>query len=164
VEPSSTRVRVALGFGHWFGSTVGSPKGISTPALGIGVRPGVSFLEVRVEYALSIRELDLPSSNSSRVGFAVLELVANKEMRVGDQTLNAHVGPLGVLVHAGSRVGGGFGLVIGAEYLFNLALAFPSAIGVFVHAREVFYRLGPERTTLTTPEAQIDLGVVATAF
>lgn len=161
--PSPHRVRVSTGFGHWFGSTVGFPQGISTPTVGLGVRPGVSFLEVRAQYAFSTKRLQLPSGAESHVGFALLGLVANREMRLGNQRLNVYAGADGLLVHA-NDTGFGFGMVIGAEYLFATKLGAENAFGVFMNAREVFYRLPGERTKLTDPEAQFDLGVVMTLF
>lgn len=161
--PSTHRLRVATGFGHWFGSTVGFPHGISTPTVGVGVRPGLSFMEVRAQYTFSTKSLRLPSGAESHVGFALLELVASREMRVGNQRLNAYAGLDGVLVHA-RDVGYGFGMVIGAEYLFGTKLGAQNTFGVFMNAREVFYRLPGERTKLTDPEAQIDLGAVMTLF
>jgi len=130
----------------------------------VGVRPGLAFLEVRARYTVSVPRLALPSGATGRVGFVGLELVATRELHAGGQSLEAFAGPFGVLVHGAGSVGYGFGLVLGARWLFATSLPESPSFGLFMAAREVFWRLPPEMPDLNAAEAQIDLGLVATVF
>jgi hypothetical protein len=159
-------VRLALGFSHWFGPTLGSPDGVTTPAVAVGVRPGLSFLEMCARYAVSLEPIERDEV-PGRVGFLSLEVVASREMRAGNQTLLASVGPFGLLDHAGGSLAGGYGVVFDVEYLFETGLPGRIAMGIFLATRVVYYALpGEERDLLgdARRDAQIDLGLVATIF
>jgi hypothetical protein len=149
-EASTHRLHLALGFSHWFGPTLGSPDGFTTPAVAVGVRPGVAFLELVARYTVSLE---------SHIGFASLEVLATREMHLGNQALVAHVGPLGLVSHGGEpSPAAGYGVAFGLEYLFATGLGAGNALGIFLGTR-VVYGFGDGRR-----DAQIDLGVIATIF
>jgi hypothetical protein len=171
-EVSRRRVAVSLGFSHWFGPTFGSPDGFTTPMVAVGVRPALSFLEIRARYTRSTSAAaprDTAGGEPVRglVGFASLELLVSRELRVGRHALNAFAGPAALLDHAGgSSVGYGFGVALGVEYTIRTGLAQGHAAGPFLGARQVFYVLPDDRFGLgdARRDAQIDLGLLTTLF
>jgi hypothetical protein len=165
--PSDHRLVGTLGFAHWFGSTFGSPDGISTPELSLGGRPGLSWLDLRFRYSLSLKRFDLPDGRRSYVGFASLEVLVSRELRIGSQALNGFVGVEGSINHSIGGVGNGLGVVLGAEYLLATGLGHRHAAGFFVVTHEILYTLpGDSSNLLNNPrrDAQVDLGVVTTLF
>ena len=50
---SARQLTVQLGFGHWFGKNFGAPIGATTPALTIGLRPRLHWLELRAYYSVT---------------------------------------------------------------------------------------------------------------
>jgi hypothetical protein len=165
---SPSRISLGLGFSHWFGSTFGSPDGYTTPAAYIGIRPGVPFLCVQLRYSLSLVEHSLVGDENDRVGFASLEVLANREFRADGQAVNLFAGPLALMDHAGlDGAGWGYGIALGAEYLFPSERRLGHRVGIFLGAREVFYVLpGDDARLFSDPrrDGQIDLGVVTTLF
>ena len=163
---SSRRVSVHLSFSHWFSGALGQPDGYLTPALAIGVRPGVRNLELGLRYSVAPGRLTLPSGARSVVGFASFEVLASREMRVGRQALRVFAGPFGAIVHTeGSSVGYGVGLAAGAELTFGVAGRADVGIGPFFAARGVYYALPGDAAPAAIDDgwrrdAQIDLGVV----
>lgn len=147
-----------LGFSHWFGPTLGSPDGVSTPVVAIGVEPGVRFLEARARYTVSVTPRAVPGPAEHRVGFASLELVGKHRLSVGSQHMEVLLGPFATLAHAGG-VGVGGGLVVGARWTFSRGTEATPALGIFFEGRQVLYRL-PGDTGDARRDAQMDLGVV----
>jgi hypothetical protein len=166
--PSRHRVAASVGFSHWFGSTFGSPDGVSTPMFAVGLRPGLSFVEIKARYTRSAAPAAVPGAARGLVGFASTELLLCRELRSGRQSLTGFAGALALFTHAGSpSIGGGYGAVLGAEYLVRTGLARSHAAGIFLAAHEVFYALpGERRDALEAPrrDAQIDLGLTTTLF
>lgn len=166
--PSSHRVAASVGFSHWFGPTFGSPDGVSTPMFSVGVRPGLSFAEIKARYTRSALSAASPGGGSGLVGFASLELLLCRELRSGRQSLTGFAGVLLLFTHAGSpSLGGGYGAVLGAEYVLRTGLARSHAAGIFVAAHEVFYTLPWDRLDFyeaSRRDAQIDLGLTTTLF
>ncbi len=163
---SDHRLSLWLGFSHWFGGTFGSPDGIGTPGLGVGVRPGLSFLEVRARYTVSVTALTLPAGGSSTVGFASLELVATHGLELDRNRIDLYAGPLGAMVHS-SGITGAMGFVIGVQWTFVIGTSADVALGVTFEGRQVFYVLpGDPHDILNSPrrDGQMDLGVVLTAL
>lgn len=160
------RVRLELGFAHWFGETSGSPDGFTTPEVTVGVQPGLSFLDLQVRYTRSIPALPATHGTTVGVGFLAAGILLQHDLSLGKQAIVVFAGPEGLLYHdaAGAFTIGGGG-VIGARYLFSVGIVV--RIGPFLSAHEVFYTLpGEDRSLLEDPrrEAQIDLGVSVTAF
>lgn len=166
LAPSKRRVALSLGFSHWFGATFGSPDGLKTPTVGIGVRPGVSYLEARLRYSVSFPELALPSGARSHVGFLSLEWLLCKELAVRSTRANLYAGPLGLVAHAGSATGG-LGAVLGAQILLETRAPSRLGVGFFFEGREIFYRLREDTGTIfdhARRDGQMDLGLVAAVF
>jgi hypothetical protein len=131
---------VNLGFSHWYGQTFGAPIGVSTPALIVGVRPGVRFLEVRLHYTLSLRRLELPTNGErSRIGFGNLDLQLSHELRLGGQRMVMGFGPSAGFVHTSQGVGFSVGAVLSARYLIDIADVV--ATGPFLDVRAQLYHL-----------------------
>jgi hypothetical protein len=163
---SDHRVAVAIGFSHWFGATFGSPDGFTTPALAVGVRPGLPFLELRLRYSIALQRLQLPrGAGDDHVGFASLEVAATHGLEVAGSRIDLRAGGVGAMVHARS-VTGGAGIVIGAEWSFPTGLPPDFAVGVFFDARVLLYVLPGDAGDIFSPagrrDAQLDLGVVLT--
>lgn len=164
-RPSDRQLSLSLGFSHWFGPRLGTPEGLDTPTVSLGVRPALRFVELRLRYAGSTRALDLPTGVRSHVGFVSVEATVTHGLAVGAQRIDLYAGPLATLVHSNGATAG-MGILIGTRLLIRAGKA-GIAIGPFFEARSVFYKLPGERGGLLDPgrrDAQIDLGVVATAF
>jgi hypothetical protein len=165
VPVSDRRLSLSLGFSHWFGDTFGTPLGISTPALELSARPGLSWLEIHLRYALSIPPQPV-GAGFARVGFVSLGLAVSKEARLEGQHLEVFAGLEGLLIHAGSA-GGGVGVCFGAQWLFDIPVRLPHAFGPYVETRGFFYVLPNDtRGFFSDPrrDAQIDVGVMTTLF
>lgn len=160
-EPSNHRLALELGFSHWFGETFGSPDGIGTPAISVGVRPGVRFLELRARYAVAVTRLPLPGGGREHVGFASLELAVGHGLSIGNQRLEVYVAPLAALVHASEASLGG-GLLLGTRWLFATRMPAETTIGVFFEGRQIFYTLSAGGAARR--DGQMDIGVAATFF
>jgi hypothetical protein len=155
-EPSSGhRANATIGLSHWFGPTFGNQDGLTTPTIGLGVQPGVRFLEIRVRYALAL-------THSPLVGFLTLGLVATKELQFNKQHLEVYAGPEGLMVHDGAATFG-FAGNLGARWMFDIPTRITHSAGLFFEAREVFYTL-PGDPSGFRHDAQIDLGGVVTLF
>ncbi|MHB8878327.1 MAG: hypothetical protein ACYC8T_31915 [Myxococcaceae bacterium] len=164
VGASSRRLSLTLGFAHWFGRTFDAPPGIGTPAVGIGIRPGVSFLEVRARYLFTLAPLTRLSGERSRYGQASLALVLCRELSSAGHSLNAFAGPLGVLTHGGAPgVAGGYGAVVGVEYLIASGLSGANRFGIFTQSQALSYSLPGDSPGMRS-DVQVDLGFVATLF
>jgi hypothetical protein len=164
---SKQRLSVALGFSHWFGATFGSPDGYSTPGLEVGVRPRLSWLELRLRYVLSVIPPTLPDGHRGVVGFASLGLVADKELRVGRHSLVGLAGIELALDHTDRGAGWGLGIAVGAEYLLRTGARHDHAVGLAVTAHELFYALPGDAMNLfdhSRRDAQIDISVITTVF
>ncbi len=162
---SNRLVSVHLAFAHCFSGALGQPDGYLTPAIAIGVRPGLRNLELGLRYSIAPGRLTLPSGARSVVGFASVEVFGSREMRVGRQGLRVFAGPFGAIVHTdGSSLGYGVGLAAGAELTFGLAGRADVGIGPFFAARGVYYTLPGEAAPSSVDDgwhrdAQIDIGV-----
>src|SRR5262245_1062696 len=79
--PPALSFAVTVGSSHWVGQTFGTPIGLSTPSIAVGVHPGLRWLELGLRYSLAIAPLPLPGGGQGRVGFVSLEAVLTREMR-----------------------------------------------------------------------------------
>jgi hypothetical protein len=157
--PSGHRVVAFLGFAHWFGPTFGSPEGFTTPVAGVGVQPGLPFLEVRLRYTIAAGPVQLPSGADEHVGFLSLEVALTHIMSFGGQSIEIYAAPFGTLVHAAGATGGA-GVAIGARWLVDLSDSV--ALGPFFEGRTVLYVLpGDTGDLFDDPhnDAQLDLGI-----
>lgn len=137
---SPHQLTVNLGFGHWYGGTFGAPIGISTPALTVGVRPGVRFLELRAYYSVSLLDLELPTNGeNSHVGFANFDLAATHELRVGIQRMVMGAGVTGGFMHTSQGVGPSLGATLYARYMLDVSSLI--SIGPYMDARALLYEL-----------------------
>lgn len=168
-EPSPAsprRLAIGLGFSHWFGTTFGSPDGYSTPTLWAGVRPGLRFLELRFRTSFSTSGFDYRTGRRGPASFTSLGVMVEHELHLGRQSLGIFLGPEAVAVRA-DGTSFGFDLALGFEFLIHTGLAPRHTVGFFVAAREMFYRLGSDTTSLfdaSLRDGQIDLGVMTTLF
>jgi hypothetical protein len=138
--PRSTRqLLVNLGFSHWYGGTFGAPIGASTPALVVGVRPGVQFLELRLHYTVALREQPLPTGDMSTVGFANFDALLSHELRVGSARMVLGCGPSIGFVHTKDGAGISVGADLSARYLLDVTEVI--ALGPFFDARAQLYEL-----------------------
>jgi hypothetical protein len=161
---SDHRIAVWLGFSHWFGPTFGSPDGFTTPTIGIAVRPGLPFLEVRLRYTIAIGPVQLASGADEHVGFLSLEVALSHEISFDEQTLEIYAAPFGTFVHAAGATGGA-GIAVGARWLIDLSDTV--SLGPFFEGRTVFYVLpGDMGDLFDNPhtDAQLDLGAVLSVF
>jgi len=161
---SPQQMAIWIGFSHWFGETFGSPDGVGTPTFAFGVRPGLSFLDVRLRYTVAVDALELPDGEPSNIGFLSLELALTHGLSLGSQRIDVFAGPLAGVLHAdgGSGI---LGAVLGSRLM--IAAGRDVAIGGFFEGRQVFYVLPDDpEGILEEPrrDGQFDLGVVATFF
>lgn len=156
------RVAISLGFAHWFGETFNAPDGMTTPTLSVGMRPGLSFLELRLRYSLAVKALPLPERDKEHVGFAALEVALTHGLEVGSSRIDLLAGPFAGLVHAGG-VAPAPGALFGAQWTVRVVSNF--ALGGFFEGRMFWYVLPDDsRNLFSSPrrDAQIDLGLLAT--
>jgi len=156
-HPVSATVNV--GSSHWVGQTFGTPIGLSTPGVAIGVRPGLQWLEVGLRYTLAVQVLPLPGGTYSRVGFIGLEAALVKELRVGEQRLALGAGPAAAIIHSGLGAGWGVGPVLFARWIIDVGERL--GLGPFFAMRPVFYTLPGDAALLGRQDMQADLGVTA---
>lgn len=159
---STHRVAISLGFSHWFSPRLGSPAGITTPSLMVGVRPGIEIVELRLRYAIGVAPIAVPRGASENVGFATLELVLTHGARWSGQSIDFHAGVHGGIVHAGA-VTGCFGVVLGLAW--TLDVSSDVALGPYFETRLVSYPLRGDGFSFPEHlegDAQIDLGVALT--
>lgn len=156
--PSRQRVWVAVGFSHDFGATYGAPDGLKTPMVGLGLRPGLSFLELRARYTYSVAPLARVDGGSERLGLASLAAVLTRELAVGGEAMDLFGGVLGLVSHGSAPgVGFGYGATLGADYLIDLGrLGLRLGPCLAVHA--LFYG-APGEAGAVRREAQVDLGI-----
>jgi hypothetical protein len=139
-QPSTRELFIDVGFSHWWGKTFGAPIGASTPALLVGMRPGVRYLEVRLHYTVSLYGLELPTNGeSSRVGFANVDVVLEHELRVAGERMMILGGVSGGLVHTSQGVGPSVGSVLGVRYLIDVSPRW--SLGPFFDLRWQLYKL-----------------------
>jgi hypothetical protein len=140
-DPRSARqLTVQVGFGHWFGKNFGAPIGATTPALTVGWRPGLRWLELRAYYSVTTDPLVLPTTGErSVVGFAQFDVTLSHELRVGRQRMVMGCGPSGGFVHTKEGFGISLGSDIFARYLIDVSGLL--AVGPFVDVRAMYYHL-----------------------
>ena len=163
---SPRRLAIGIGFSHWFGTTFGSPDGVSTPTLFVGVRPALRFLELRFRTTFSVVDFDYRTGRHGPASFTSLGLLVEHELHVGRQSLGVFLGPEVIAVRA-DGTSFGFDLALGFDFLIETGLRPRHTVGLFVAAREVFYRLGSDSASLfdaSLRDGQIDLGVMTTLF
>ncbi|HTU60973.1 MAG TPA: hypothetical protein VMF89_21115, partial [Polyangiales bacterium] len=112
----------------------------STPAFVVGVRPGLSWLQLRLHYTASIYKLELPTNGKkSSVGFANFDALLSRELRVAGERMIVLGGFSGGFVHTSQGIGPAFGSVLAAHYMIDVS---PSiALGPFFDFRWQLYRL-----------------------
>lgn len=139
-KPATVAAFVNVGFSHWFGETFGAPAGMTTPALVVGVRPGLEFLELRAHYTLSVLRHELPSNGErSLVGFANLDVLLSRELRVAGERMMVQCGPSAGFVHTNEGLGLAYGVVFATRYLIDMGEHF--ALGPFFDVRWQSYDL-----------------------
>jgi hypothetical protein len=137
---ASRELFVDVGFSHWWSNTFGARIGASTPALVVGVRPGVPWLELRLHYTVSLDQLALPTNGEqSRVGFANLDVLLERELRVAGERMMILGGVAGGFVHTSQGLGPALGSVIGVRYLIDVSSRW--AVGPFFDLRWQAYKL-----------------------
>lgn len=153
----------AIGFSHWFGPTLGSPDGVDTPVVEVGVEPGVDFLEVRARFTPAL------ASASAVDGFGGVGLLLRHGLSSGRQEVGVRGGPevFGVATSEGMRPG--VGAMVGAEILISVGQgASRPRIGGFFAAHELTYTLPGEVDADLLGDAhrdaQIDLGFEVVLF
>jgi hypothetical protein len=168
-DPRSARqLTIQLGFGHWFGKNFGAPIGATTPALTIGVRPRLHWLELRAYYSVTTDPLVLPTTGeTSVVGFAHFDVALSHELRVGRQRMVMGCGPSAGFVHTRQGIGISLGSDIFARYLIDVSGLL--AVGPFVDVRAMYYELpgspvplidvGDGRVKLGHNDTHIQIGV-----
>lgn len=159
---SPHRVAISVGFSHWFSPRLGSPDGITTPSLMVGVRPGIEILELRLRYTIGVLPIAIPHAASENVGFATLEVVLTHGASWAGQSIDFHAGVHGGLVHAGTLTGC-FGVVLGLAW--TLDVSSEVALGPYFETRLVSYPLPGDGFSFPEHlqgDAQIDLGVALT--
>jgi hypothetical protein len=138
--PSARELFLDVGFSHWWSNTFGALVGASTPALVVGVRPGVPWLELRLHYTVSLEALTLPTNGQkSRVGFANLDVLLERELRVAGERMMILGGVAGGFVHTSQGLGPALGSVIGVRYLIDVSARW--AVGPFFDLRWQAYKL-----------------------
>ncbi len=138
-EPSDHELFFNVGFSHWYGGTFGAPAGYTTPALVVGVRPGLSLLELRAHYTVSVYDLPLPGGEEGIVGFGNLDVLFSHEIRRGEERMLMGFGPSGGFVHTRDGFGLAFGAVLAARMMIDLSDS--AALGPFFDARAQWYKL-----------------------
>lgn len=152
---------VGLGFSHWFGPTLGSPDGFTTPVVHVSVRPGVDFLEIRARFTPNLGEGEVR-------GFGGGALLVRHSLRVGRQEVGVLAGPevLGVATMEALRPG--VGAVVGAELLIAAGAEGSPRFGGFFAAHEVIYTLpgdaGSSLFSGARRDVQVDLGFQVSIF
>ena len=137
------RFTISVGFQHWYGGTFGAPIGLYTPGLTLGVAP-TRWLELQLQYSISVVALAMPDGSKSRVGFATLAVLMKKEFGFDGQRVTFACGPQGGIVHTRRGVREAMGAAIVSRYLINTRDTF--ALGPFIDMRAMLYEL-PESTT-----------------
>jgi hypothetical protein len=171
--PSAVQFNIQLGFGHWYGATFGSPIGVTTPALTLGVRPGLKWLELRGYYSIAVRPLEnLSTGLPTTVGFAAWDVALTHEIARDGQRMVMGCGPSAGFIHVDQGVGFSFGADIFARYMIRLGNVL--AIGPFVDARAMLYELPGSSAPILLFEdynlryghsdAQIQIGVAASLW
>lgn len=145
-SPPEVALLVNLGFSHWYGNTLGTPAGASTPALVIGVNPGTSLLELRVNYSVSLSEFELPDGLRSRIGFLNADILVSHELKIRDQSMVMGFGPTLGFVHGSRGLGPCLGLELSARYLLEVAPGV--ALGPVFDVRAQYYGLPDEERPL----------------
>jgi hypothetical protein len=137
-DPLSERFTVGIGFSHWFGETFGSPAGVTTPAVTLGWIP-LEWLELQVNYAISVVELTVPDGNASHVGFATLALMLRRALQVESERLEFAGGLAAGIVHTANGVRPALGVAIAARYMIRIKERL--SLGPFIDARAMIYDL-----------------------
>lgn len=113
---------------------------MTTPALVVGVRPGISLLEIRAHYTVSLDKHELPTNGErSHVGFANLDLLMTRELRASNERMILQFGPAAGFVHTKQGLGFAYGAVLAARYMIDMGKGF--ALGPFFDARWQLYDL-----------------------
>jgi hypothetical protein len=159
-NPLSTRqLTVQVGFGHWYGKNFGAPIGATTPALTVGVRPGLRWVELRAYYSVTTDPLVLPTTGeTSVVGFAHFDVTLSHELRVGRQRMVMGCGPSAGFVHTKQGIGFSVGSDLYARYMIDVGAVL--ALGPFADVRAMYYDLpGSDVPIFENNDTHIQIGV-----
>ena len=164
------RLRMDVGFSHWYADDLRSSVDLTHPTVGLGFRPGLELLELRFRYDLS--QVVAPAGGTAEsfdgdyIHFVSGGLAVCKTFYLPRQHLNVLAGLNAVLPILGGEVSVGGSLGIGIEYLFTPRPESAFAIGVFMEARNQYYKLNLPNGEQTDTQCDLvlDLGVVATLW
>ena len=135
---STRQLSVQLGSSHWYGPTVGTPVGLTTPAIVVGARPGLRWLELRLGYTRTVKALALATTGEKQhVGFVNLDAAITHELRADGQRMVMGGGPLIGFVHATDGSALAIGAALFARYLIDVTDTV--AAGPYLDVRIQYY-------------------------
>lgn len=138
VVASPRQLSLQIGSSHWYGPTVGTPVGLTTPAIVVGVRPGLRWLELRLGYTRTVRALSLATTGEKQhVGFVNLDAAITHELRVDGQRMVMGGGPVVGFVHATEGSALAIGAALFARYLIDITGTV--AAGPYLDVRIQYY-------------------------
>ena len=144
-QDNSFRLRGDLGFCHWYADDLLTSVNLTHITAGVGMKPKLEFLEIRLRYDLSQIEAQEGSIaspyNSDYIHFISSGLSLCQTFSRGYQQLNVFAGFNAVVPILGDAVSLGGSLGIGMEYLFNVKPESNQSLGIFFEARNQSYTL-----------------------
>lgn len=95
-EPSNTRLRFDVGFAHWFPDQFRHGNDVTSQSFGMGVRPGLSWAELRVRYDRTrVKSLETdpfaPAFDGRRAQFFTAEAALSRTLRLGDAQIDFNI-------------------------------------------------------------------------
>jgi hypothetical protein len=163
-QVSNKRLRLDIGFAHWFPDQFRHGNDLTSPSFGLGCRPGVSWLELRMRYdrsrVKSLAEDRYAAAWDDRpIQFLTPVIALSRTLRVGGESITLSVGWGPVIVKVdghGPAVGNSTAIVV--EYLFGPPV-FGARLGAFFDGRKQGYALQmPDRTRSTQVDYNVAVG------
>jgi len=153
------KLRLQLGFEHWYSDSFRSADQTRIFGLGMDYRLPIRWLQLTLRYEWAKIKADPTQEDYSefegrRISFYTIGPSLAKDFHSGFQTVTLAVMPLDLLV---VKVGG-HGASIGSAAGFTVDWLFDGKKGMFLDAREQVYKL--DRLNGTRTDAQQDFNVV----